>query len=279
MKQTAKTKSKKAKTVAVDYGYEVEDEFAEEDKCNNKRYDQVDNYEPPEEVDSENDEEIDSDGEDEPIFTAEDNDKFASFFKKKKSSRKNAVADDVEDEDDEASEEEEEEDDDDQDEAQAVYGDGEEDGESESDLDFEEEQDGSEEAEARYARMRDSIFSKGNNKEKKTNHNAKVLSEAFPEAEYNVNPASGTAVDTNTQLSVDKLVGALGRDAGSLRRKLEKAGKRGEAVTAPLPATIQARVEREAAYEQGVKDVTKWQGVVKMNREVATLKFPSTKAQ
>ena len=38
---------------------------------------------------------------------------------------------------------------------------------------------------------------------------------------------------------------------------------------------IQQRLERKAAYEATKEDVTKWQPIVKANREVATLDFPS----
>lgn len=44
-------------------------------------------------------------------------------------------------------------------------------------------------------------------------------------------------------------------------------------VHAPLPKTDQERLERKAAYEQSKKDITKWEPVVKRNREASTLYF------
>ena len=59
----------------------------------------------------------------------------------------------------------------------------------------------------------------------------------------------------------------------SRNRKLEKSLKRMTPTAAPLPKIVQERNERKAAYSISSKDVSKWQNIVKANREARTLEF------
>eukprot|EP00897_Mesotaenium_endlicherianum_P003509 jgi/Mesen1/3186/ME000184S02248 len=110
-----------------------------------------------------------------------------------------------------------------------------------------------------------------------------VLSEGYPESEYNLNPAAAagaaaaaaaaSAGGGEGQLSIEELMGSLQGSAGmgALRKRMEQLQKRGGPVQAPLPKIIKERLERKAGYEKTSEDVTKWQPLVKKNREAATL--------
>ncbi|GIL87950.1 hypothetical protein Vretifemale_15914 [Volvox reticuliferus] len=126
--------------------------------------------------------------------------------------------------------------------------------------------------------------------------NVAVVSEAYPESEYNLNPgaasAGGSAAGT---LSIaDLLQGLTGkerRQLGAARRLLEKVAGAGDGkgkatggkglrpVSVPLPTVVAARQERKAGYEAAAKEVTKWQSIVKANREVPTLRLVSGRDQ
>ncbi|KAJ3183750.1 hypothetical protein HDU87_005866 [Geranomyces variabilis] len=115
--------------------------------------------------------------------------------------------------------------------------------------------------------------------------------EVYEESEYNL--AARRAGDSsddqdedgdNTKKSrrvvgLDALMGSLGDAAGfaGLKKQvaaLNKAKGKIDTVDAPLPKRVQDRVERQAAYAEAKKDLTKWQPLVKKNREAAHLKFP-----
>lgn len=49
--------------------------------------------------------------------------------------------------------------------------------------------------------------------------------------------------------------------------------KKSTPIQAPLPKVDREKVERKVAYEQSKKDITKWEPLVKKNREAPTLYF------
>jgi U3 small nucleolar RNA-associated protein 14 len=49
--------------------------------------------------------------------------------------------------------------------------------------------------------------------------------------------------------------------------------KKGAMVNAPLPKAVRERLDRKAGYEQTSKEVSKWQEIVKTNREAPSLVF------
>ena len=136
-----------------------------------------------------------------------------------------------------------------------------------------------------------------------------MLTEAYPESEYNLNPALGSAGDTGAgaaglrcargygahthpplspsltrppcPCSVADLARGLGSDAAasSLRAKLRRLERAPAAapLSAPLPALVTQRTARQAAYEAANEHVTRWQPQVKANREAATLVFPTSR--
>ncbi|KAJ3174001.1 hypothetical protein HDU87_007215 [Geranomyces variabilis] len=115
--------------------------------------------------------------------------------------------------------------------------------------------------------------------------------EVYEESEYNLaarragdseddEDEDGDSKKARRVVGLDALMGSLGDAAGfaGLKKQvaaLNKAkGKKIDTVDAPLPKRIQDRVERQAAYAEAKKDLTKWQPLVKKNREAAHLKFP-----
>ncbi|KAJ3159375.1 hypothetical protein HDU86_001693 [Geranomyces michiganensis] len=115
--------------------------------------------------------------------------------------------------------------------------------------------------------------------------------EVYEESEYNLaarragdsdedeDEEGDVAKKSRRTIGLDALMGSLGDAAGfaGLKKQvaaLNKAKGKIDTVDAPLPKRIQDRIERQAAYEEAKKDVTKWQPLVKKNREAAHLKFP-----
>nr|XP_009417726.1 PREDICTED: uncharacterized protein C57A7.06 [Musa acuminata subsp. malaccensis] len=58
-----------------------------------------------------------------------------------------------------------------------------------------------------------------------------------------------------------------------LRKRLHQLERKPLAVQAPLPKVEREKLERKIAYERAKKDVTKWEPLVKRNREAPTLYF------
>ena len=64
------------------------------------------------------------------------------------------------------------------------------------------------------------------------------------------------------------------------RVKFSAASERGitsAPIAAPLPRVIKERMERKAGYEDTKEEVTRWQSIVKANREAPTIVFTSAK--
>ena len=112
------------------------------------------------------------------------------------------------------------------------------------------------------------------------------MTEAYAESEFGVAPRVGTSGDDDDALpggagglSVSMLMAAAmggdGGDAlGGARRRLDRlANKKAKPDAAPLPKIVSERVDRKAAYEATGEAVTKWQPIVKQNREKPTLTF------
>ncbi|KAL6752320.1 small-subunit processome [Haematococcus lacustris] len=120
-------------------------------------------------------------------------------------------------------------------------------------------------------------------KAKQADAQATVLTEAYPEAEFNLNPGAASAgLSASGELSVADLIKGLGNEgrrklAPAARKMLEKMAAGAKAVAAPLPRTIKERTERRAGYETTSKEVSKWQPLVKANREAPTLRFTAAR--
>ena len=99
-----------------------------------------------------------------------------------------------------------------------------------------------------------------------------MRSEAYTESEYNLNP---TGNGNASSISVEDLLGSLqgASGIGTLRKRMEPLQKEKLAISAPLPKVLQERVERKVGYEKSKDEVTKWQPLVKRNREAPSLAF------
>mgnify|MGYP004713672885 CR=1 FL=1 len=58
-----------------------------------------------------------------------------------------------------------------------------------------------------------------------------------------------------------------------LRKDVHRMERKSLSLNAPLPRSDQERLERKAAYELSKKDITKWEPLVKRNREAPTIYF------
>lgn len=97
-----------------------------------------------------------------------------------------------------------------------------------------------------------------------------VISEAYQESEYN---PSRDVLDGNGRISIEDLLNPLQGKPGysMLRKRIHQTEKKSMALQAPLPKADQEKVERKVAYEQSKKEVSKWEPIVKKNREASTL--------
>jgi U3 small nucleolar RNA-associated protein 14 len=111
--------------------------------------------------------------------------------------------------------------------------------------------------------------------EKASKRKEVMLSESYPESEFNLNPGGKGSVTTVQGISVEELMGSLHETAGfgALRKRMQQLEKRGAPVHPPLPKAMQEKVERKVGYEKTRDEITKWQPQVKMNREARTLFF------
>eukprot|EP00879_Flechtneria_rotunda_P019030 GHRR01019979.1.p1 GENE.GHRR01019979.1~~GHRR01019979.1.p1 ORF type:complete len:341 (+),score=185.00 GHRR01019979.1:544-1566(+) len=111
-----------------------------------------------------------------------------------------------------------------------------------------------------------------------------VVAEAYPESEARAGGGAGGA-----ELRLSDLLDGLGAAGGSsqaaaaglgvARKLLEKLDKKSQPVSAPLPRTVAERLDRKAGYDDTKQEVTKWQPIVKANREAPTLRFTSARPE
>ncbi|XP_075509334.1 uncharacterized protein LOC142545823 isoform X2 [Primulina tabacum] len=99
-----------------------------------------------------------------------------------------------------------------------------------------------------------------------------IVSEAYPESEFN---PCNDILDGKGQLSIQDLLEPLHGKSGfsKLRKNLRRIENKSVSIIEPLAKADQERLERKAAYEQSKKDITKWDPLVKKNREAPTLYF------
>ncbi|XP_044508878.1 U3 small nucleolar RNA-associated protein 14-like [Mangifera indica] len=99
-----------------------------------------------------------------------------------------------------------------------------------------------------------------------------VVPEAYPESEFN---PSRDVLEGSGQITIEDLLEPLQGKAGysKLRKRMHQMDKKSVAIQAPLPKVEQDKLERKAVYEYSKKDITKWEPLVKMNREAPTIIF------
>jgi len=103
-----------------------------------------------------------------------------------------------------------------------------------------------------------------------------VITEAYNESEFNLQPNA----KQGKKLDIKDFVGALSDEVGfgNLKKQLVQLEKpsnivKKEVLTAPLSKREQDRLEREVAYEQTNKEVSKWTNIIKKNREADHIVF------
>lgn len=108
--------------------------------------------------------------------------------------------------------------------------------------------------------------------ERKKRKNDLVVSEAYPESEYN---PSRDVLDGDGRISIHDLLDPLHGKSGfsKLRKSMQRMEKKSQPLHAPLPKADREKLERKVAYEQSKKIITKWEPLVKRNREAPTLYF------
>ncbi|KAG0299390.1 hypothetical protein BGZ98_010089 [Dissophora globulifera] len=123
---------------------------------------------------------------------------------------------------------------------------------------------------------------------KKARKALRERTEAYDESEYNLQAHrssaahSATPVNNKKKLDMLDLVSTIQDEAGfsALKKNvqaLESGSKKGKVVdtlAAPLPKIVQDRLNRQAAYDEAKKEVTKWLPIVQKNRQAEHLAFP-----
>ncbi len=81
---------------------------------------------------------------------------------------------------------------------------------------------------------------------------------------------------TKEKVSLHELIGTLHKDPrqGQLKKHLKRVQKDQKVLATPLSRPEQERVTRTVAYKDTVKEVSKWDPVIKKNRKAEQLKFP-----
>jgi len=82
-----------------------------------------------------------------------------------------------------------------------------------------------------------------------------------------------TIVESNELAITDILASLTDPSLQALRKSLSaqqtsKSKSIGQKLSAPLAKPLQERLERQAAYEETKTEISKWQNIVKANREV-----------
>ncbi|PRW50835.1 U3 small nucleolar RNA-associated 14-like protein A [Chlorella sorokiniana] len=147
---------------------------------------------------------------------------------------------------------------------------------SELDEEDEQEQEEGEEDEAAHQAMLEAVTGGGAAAARKRRRVKEVVvTEAYPEAAYNLPAATGG------ELTVADLIAGLGDSKaklGAARKTLERLEKKAAPVSAPLPGPIRQRQERKAGYDESKKEADKWVPIVKANREAPTIRFTADKS-
>ncbi|CAL5437272.1 unnamed protein product [Camellia sinensis] len=130
-----------------------------------------------------------------------------------------------------------------------------------------------EEDEGRHARMLQEITGlPAEAFEGKKRKNDVVISEAYPESEYN---PSRDVLDGDGHINIQDLLDPLHGKSGfsKLRKSVHRMEKKSVPIHAPLPKADQEKLDRQLTYKHSKKGISKWESIVKGNREASTLFF------
>ncbi|XP_022757960.1 uncharacterized protein C57A7.06 isoform X2 [Durio zibethinus] len=130
-----------------------------------------------------------------------------------------------------------------------------------------------EEDDERHLRMLQGITGMSSDAfERKKKKNNVVISEAHPESEYN---PTRDVLEGDGHITVQDLLGPIQGKPGysKLRKRVQHMDRKSTSIQAPLPKADREKLERMAVYEHSKKDITKWEHLVKRNREAPTIFF------
>ncbi|KAI9323566.1 small-subunit processome [Dichotomocladium elegans] len=105
--------------------------------------------------------------------------------------------------------------------------------------------------------------------------------EVYEENEFNLLARSDTSGENKKKLDLDDLMGSMANENAfaSLRKTVLELDGKGKNVTkvalsAPVAKRIQDRADRQMAYKEAKKEITKWEPTVTKNRQAEHLSFP-----
>lgn len=124
----------------------------------------------------------------------------------------------------------------------------------------------------RHAKLLDAISGLGG---KKVNKRSQRTVPTNQVSEFNF-----TAATDDTKVKLHELVGTLKTSAkhGSLKNQLNRVQNQ-KVLSVPLPKHQKEKIEREVAYKNTSKEVSKWDSVVNSNRQAEQLQFPLQKSE
>lgn len=124
----------------------------------------------------------------------------------------------------------------------------------------------------RHAKLLDAISGLGG---KKVNKRSQRTVPTNQVSEFNF-----TAATDDTKVKLHELVGTLKTSAkhGSLKNQLNRVQNQ-KILSVPLPKHQKEKIEREVAYKNTTKEVSKWDSVVNSNRQAEQLQFPLQKSE
>ncbi|CAO3643227.1 unnamed protein product [Cunninghamella blakesleeana] len=104
-------------------------------------------------------------------------------------------------------------------------------------------------------------------------------SEVYQENEFNLLAKKVTSNESKKKLDLKDIMGSIEGEAslGDLRttmKTMQSSARSQATVDAPLPKRIQDRLERQAAYKEANKEISKWDATVQENRQAEHLTFP-----
>lgn len=106
----------------------------------------------------------------------------------------------------------------------------------------------------------------------------KERTEVYEENEFNLLARDSSSADNKKKLDLGDLMGSMpNEDAfASLRKTVLELDGKGKnvvqsALTAPAAKRIQDRADRQAAYKEANKEISRWEATVKQNREVGSI--------
>ncbi|XVF80962.1 hypothetical protein PTKIN_Ptkin15bG0117800 [Pterospermum kingtungense] len=130
-----------------------------------------------------------------------------------------------------------------------------------------------EEDDQRHLRMLQGITGMSSDAfEGKKKKNNVVISEVHPESEYN---PTRDILEGEGHITVQDLLDPIQGEPGysKLRKRVQHMDRKSTFIQAPLPKADRDKLERMAVYERSKKDNTKWEPLVKRNREAPSIFF------